>query len=61
MSKSNQELAAELTIAMLEHNASVKANSDSADMQKLTNAVAVGQNFKYLLGVLNNDVDPFQK
>lgn len=61
MSKSNQELAAELTIAMLEHNATVKAHSDNEEFQKLTNAVAVGQNYKYLLGVLNNDVDPFQK
>ena len=61
MSKSNEELEVELTIAMLEHNASVKANSDKTDIKKLTNAMAVGQNYKYLLGVLNNDVDPFKK
>lgn len=61
MSKSNEELAVELTIAMLEHNASVKANIDKTDIKKLTNAMAVGQNYKYLLGVLNNDVDPFKK
>jgi hypothetical protein len=61
MSKSNQELAVELTIAMLEHNATVKTSSDDQAVKKLTNAVAVGQNYKYLLGVLNNDVDPFQK
>lgn len=61
MSKSNQELAVELTIAMLQHNATVKASLDDQETKKLTNAVAVGQNYKYLLGVLNNDIDPFQK
>ena len=61
MSKSNEELAVELTIAMLEHNATVKANKDDKSEQKLTNAKAVGQNYKYLLGVLNNEVDPYQK
>ena len=61
MSKSNQELAVELTIAMLQHNATVKTSMDDPKAKKLTNAVAVGQNYKYLLGVLNNDIDPFQK
>ncbi len=61
MSKSNQELAVELTIAMLQHNATVKTSMDDPKPKKLTNAVAVGQNYKYLLGVLNNDIDPFQK
>lgn len=61
MSKTNEELAAELTIAMLEHNASVKANSNDQSIKKLTNAMAVGQNYKYLLGVLNDEVDPFAK
>lgn len=59
MSKSNEELAVELTIAMLEHNATVKAKSGKKDI-KLTNAMAVGQNYKYLLGVLNDEVDPYQ-
>ena len=61
MSKSNEELAVELTIAMLEHNATVKANKDDKSELKLTNAMAVGQNYKYLLGVLNNEVDHYQK
>lgn len=61
MSKSNEELAVELTIAMLEHNATVKANKDDKSEFKLTNAMAVGQNYKYLLGVLNNEVNPYQK
>ena len=61
MSKSNEELAVELTIAMLEHNATVTANKDDKSELKLTNAMAVGQNYKYLLGVLNNEVDPYQK
>ena len=61
MSKSNEELAVELTIAMLEHNPTVKPNKDDKSELKLTNAMAVGQNYKYLLGVLNNEVDPYQK
>ncbi|WP_295731530.1 hypothetical protein [uncultured Limosilactobacillus sp.] len=61
MSKSNEELAVELTIAMLQHNATVKTSLDDPKAKKLANAVAVGQNYKYLLGVLNNDIDPFQK
>ncbi|WP_251546861.1 hypothetical protein [Limosilactobacillus caecicola] len=60
MSKSNQELAVELTIAMLEHNASVKNHSEDPTVKKLTSAVAVGQNYKYILGVLDNEIDPFQ-
>lgn len=60
MSKSNEELAAELTIAMLQHNASVKEHMEGPASNKLVNAVAVGQNYKFLLGVLNDEVDPFK-
>lgn len=64
MSKTDKELAAEMTIALLNHNASLHAGAlnggEGASKSAVINAQVVATNYAYLLSVVEGKTDPFQ-
>lgn len=63
--KSDKEIAAELTIAMLNHNASlhtgVVGQGQGRSMSSAVNGNIVGDNYAYLLKVVQGAIDPLKK
>lgn len=64
MGKSDKELAVELTVALLNHNAKIHVGGpegigNSQDI--VLNPQIVSKNYAYFLAVLENRLDPFQK
>lgn len=62
MSKTNKELAAELTIAMLNHNAqlhvgAIPNSSEGASKAPVMNGKAVADNFTYILHAIQQEKD----
>lgn len=62
--KSDKELAVELTIAMLNHNArlhtgNVSGGGEGLSKDNVINGNAVGSNYAYLLEVIEGKIDPF--
>ncbi|MEF3330610.1 MULTISPECIES: hypothetical protein [Oceanobacillus] len=58
--KSADEIAAELTIALLEHNSKlVRANGQSTN--GLDNATGVAKDFYFLREVVRGNVNPYQE
>ncbi|WP_179396228.1 hypothetical protein [Lacticaseibacillus absianus] len=62
MSKTDKELAVELTVALLNHNAQLHnlSNTEGAIGQSKASVVTgntVGSNYQYLLGVIEGRID----
>lgn len=65
MAKTDKELAAEMTIALLNHNASLHVGgingSDGASKDGIINAQVVATNYAYLLSVVEGKTNPLQQ
>lgn len=64
MSKTDKELAVDLTVALLNHNAKIHVGGpegigNSKDI--VLNSVIVSQYYDYFLAVLQGKVNPFQQ
>ncbi|QJY42129.1 hypothetical protein [Lactiplantibacillus plantarum] len=63
--KTDKEIAAELTIAMLNHNASlhngIVGQGQGQSKGNIVNGNTVGSNYAYLLKVVQGDIDPLKK
>lgn len=65
MSKTDKELAVELTVALLNHNAKLHVGgvngSDGASKAGVINAQVVASNYAYLLSVVEGKANPFRQ
>lgn len=66
MSKTDKELAAEMTIALLNHNArlhvgAIDGSGEGASKDGVINAQVVASNYAYLLSVVEGKTNPFPK
>lgn len=58
--KTIDEIAADLTIAMLEHNSKLK-HSNGGSSVNAVNANVISQNFQYFKEVILGNIDPLKK
>lgn len=63
MSKTDKELAVELTVALLNHNAKLHyggTNGDGKSQAAVINARIASQHYDYFLAVLQGKINPFE-
>lgn len=58
--KSIDEIAAELTIAMMEHNAKLQ-HANGTSYSKLINATHISMDFQYFREVIAGNINPLKK
>lgn len=65
MAKTDKELAAEMTIALLNHNANLHVGApnggEGASKDGVINAQVVASNYAYLLSAVEGKTNPFQQ
>lgn len=63
--KSDKELAVELTVALLNHNAqltnaNIRSGGEGTSKAVVINGNTVGSNYAYLLNVIQGKIDPLK-